>query len=581
MLQNYNTNTGLLRFVVVNLILFLVLGWNSGAQMCHAKKILTIKSQTEFDRLGSVLLKYLSEGENTIVVEFTRGKYFYKSQHVFFFDKQFPDASIRFKGNGATIISAGKDLIKEGPAIKYIEGAGFVDADCNDFENYSCMFQSDSLVDILDEYSKQCRIHCPDLDYIGNVDCTNAYIRLTSWFNSFLYRISKISDGYVYFTADNLAPGYTQYGNYNVNYDYTVEKILPRFRLINLPIGGCEVVSVAQGLQNVSSECVVHQCEAGFFLFFQNCKLRHLFIEGFNVVGCRSDCQFFRFRNLKAESIVIAKSTLSAARGMAIYAEETDNVTVKNCTFYDNYRDVINFANTCANVVVINNKFYNNGKGVVNSFCVVCRGGNYLIKKNEIRDFNYGAIGVGVWHKVAEGSKPSYGVVERNHIFYTTSYMADKSSWTLVDGGAIYLWTKNDGAVIRYNFIHDYEGMGSNRGIYCDDGSSNCTIYGNVILNIGNCYSIDLRRSLMLDKLNIGLKSNVNNHIYGNTFNNRFRFQGRIDESTSIKGGNTILVKEGMALPPIVEDNLVEESEDRFLNFNQGKWYKKGLRLVR
>ena len=36
--------------------------------------------------------------------------------------------------------------------------------------------------------------------------------------------------------------------------------------------------------------------------------------------------------------------------------------------------------------------------------------------------------------------------------------------------------------------------MGDNRGIFCDDGASNISIYGNVILNTPNSYCIDLRQ---------------------------------------------------------------------------------------
>ena len=568
-------------YFLVSFIFLLNLGWCSEAQVCQAKTILKVESQKDFDGIKTVLIERIAKGDKNIVVDFAKGRYYYKTQHICFADKYHPDVSIRFKGNGATIISSGKDLLKGAPAVKYVDGAGYIDAEGRDFQNYSCMFQSDSLVDILDEKLKQCRIHCSELEGIGNIDCTNAFIRLTSWFTSFLYHVSKIEDGYVYFTADNLAPGYAQYGNYNVNYDYTVGNILPRFRLVNLPLGGCDIVATPQGLTNKTSERVIHQCEAGFFVFFENCEFKQISLEGFNVVGCKADCQIIRFKNLKAGSILLSKNILSAARGIAVFADSSDNITIKGCTFHDNYRDVISFDNYSAGAVVKNNTFYNNGKGVINSFCIICRGGNYLIANNEIRDFNYGGIGVGVWHKAAEGSRPSYGVVERNHIYYTPSYIEDKASWTLVDGGAIYLWSKNDGAIIRHNFIHDYEGMDSNRGIYCDDGTCYCSIYGNIILNIGNSYSIDLRRSLMLDRLNIGLKSNVYNRIYGNTFNGPFRFQGRTDDSTSVKGGNTILAIEGIALPRIEEDNLVKESEDHVWDYNQRKWYRRGMRLVR
>ncbi|MBQ9523625.1 MAG: right-handed parallel beta-helix repeat-containing protein [Bacteroidaceae bacterium] len=567
-------------FFLVIFFVFLTLGCCMRVETCFAKTVLEIKSQKDFDVLSVNLLEHLTKGEKNIVVNFAKGKYYYKTLHIYFDDRQFPDASISFKGNGSTIISAGNDLIKDGPIVKYREGAGFIDANGKDYENYSRMFQSDNLVDIVDEKSKLCRIHCPELANTGNIDCPNAYLRLTSWFTSYLYHVTKISDGYVYFTADNLAPGYSQYGNFNVNYDYTVGKIMPRFRLINVSLGGCQIEGKVQGVINRSSERVIHQCEAGFFIFLQNCSMKRLAIEGFRVIGCRADCQTIRFRNMKAESIIISNLTLSGARGMTIYAESTDNVIIKNCEFYDNYRDVVNISNTCNNSVIKNNLFYNNGKGVVNSFCIICRGGNYLIANNVIRDFNYGAIGVGVWHKSAKGSYPSYGIVERNHIYYTSDYIKEKAEWTLVDGGAIYLWTKNDDAVIRHNFIHDYEGMGSNRGIYCDDGTNNCSIYGNIVLNINNCRAIDLRRSKTIENAPVGQRSNENNHIFGNVFNNDFLFEGRDDDSTSVKGRNTILVNSEVGMPKITVKNVIEESQDKISEYKEKMWYRRGRKLV-
>lgn len=561
-------------------VLLLILGWYPGGIACHAKTVIKVENQKDFDDLKTTLQDCLIKGEKEIVVEFTKNQYYYKHLHVYLTDKHFPDVSISFKGNGAKIISAGMDLKVDGPAVKYIDGSGFLDEEGCDFQNYSRMFQSDGLVDILDENKKQCRIHCPDLKDVSDIDYTNAYIRLTSWFTSYLYHVTSIANGFVYFTADNLTPGYAQYGNYNVNYDYTVENNLPRFRLINVPLGGCDIISSSKGLVNRASHRVIHQCESGYFLFFDNSEFKCLSIEGFNIIGSRVDSQIIRFRKVKAQSIAITRSGLSAARGITIYAENTDNITVKGCEFHDNYLDVICFTNTCANVTIKDNLFYNNGKGVKNSFCIICRGGNYLITKNVIRNFNYGAIGVGVWHKSAEGSFPCYGVVERNHIYYTSDYINDKASWTLVDGGAIYLWTKNDGAVIRYNFIHDFEGMGSNRGIYGDDGTNNCSIYGNIVLNINNCRGIDLRRSKTIENAPVGQNSNENNHIFGNIFNNEFLFEGRDNDSTSVKGRNTILVNSEVGMPKITVKNVIEESQDKISEYKEKMWYRRGRKLV-
>lgn len=548
--------------------------------MIYAKTTIKVESQKDFDSLSKKIVNALSKGDKDVIVDFSRGHYYYKQQHINFAGKVNPGVSIQFRGNGSTIVSAGNDLIN-GSSVVFFKEAGFIDSNGKDYQNYSQMFQSDSMVEILDEKTKQCRIHCYELKQLDFIDCTNIFIRLTSWYTSFLYQVDKISDSYVYFTASNLSSGYSWYGNYNVNYDLTVGKLFPRFRLVNAPVNNNAIVSLPHGLTNTSSNNTIHRCETGYFITFSKSQFKRVTIEGFNIIGCRSDCRVIQFHHLKAESIEIKKTKISGARGITVYVDNTDNVKIESCEFYDNYKDVIYITNTCANTSIINNKFHNNGKGVIGSFCILCRGSNYYIAKNDIFDFNYGAIGVGVHYSVAKGSHPSYGIIEKNHIYYTPMYLKDKYSWTLIDSGAIYVWSKNDGVIIRNNFIHDYEGMGSNRGIYCDDGTSNCTIYGNIILDIGNCYSIDLRQSLSLDDLKIGLKSNVNNQIYGNCFNNRFRFQGRKDDSSSIKGGNTILIEDENNMPNIIEDNLVEKTKDSFVKFDKQKWYKKGLRLVR
>ncbi len=292
-----NCKTYLLTLEISRLLLLLTLSCCLGEQRCYARTTLRIETQIDFDGLKASLLDLIASGEKNIVVDFDKGRYYYKFQHVYLADKQFPDVSIRFKGNGSTIISAGKDLKNDGHAVKYSKGAGFIDVNGNDYANYSRMFQSDSIVEILDDSTKLCRIHCSDLQDIGVIDCSYVYIRLTSWFISYLYRVLKISGGYVYFIADNLAPGYSQYGDYNVNYDYTVGKILPRFRLINVPIGGCKIASTSEGIINRSDESVIHLCESGFFIFFLNCALKHLAIEGFNLIGCGVDSQIIRFWN--------------------------------------------------------------------------------------------------------------------------------------------------------------------------------------------------------------------------------------------------------------------------------------------
>lgn len=551
-------------FVFCLFLTFFVGPLDSSAR--SSKYRIHVQSQQDFDRLGSVIRAQFSEGEKQIVVDFAPGKYYYKHQHLYFADNQYPETSITFRGNGATIISAGRDIPNSGVLSGYNEYAGYIDKAGNDYQNYSGMFQADTLVEILDVAAKKCRIHCKEIEGAEKSDCTNAFIRLTSWFTSYLYPVTQIESGYVYFVADNLAPGYTAYGNFNVNYDYTVGKILPRFRLINLYMDGNGLLSIKKGLVNKTGKDL-HLCESGYFISLLNCELKELRIEDFNLIGCRGDCQFFRFRNLKTRTIELSNCTMSAARGMAFYADGTNNIFIKKCKFHDIYQDVIYISNNCANATVRNNTFYNNGKGVINSFCVVCHGENYVISCNDIRDFNYGAICVGIHYRSTKDSKPSNGVVEKNHIYYTDSYIKDKANWTLVDGGAIYLYTKNDGTVVRYNRIHNYRGANSNRGIYCDDGAYGFTLYGNIVTGDLNSNYIDSRLVPSAD-----LPTNTNNVVMYNIVEGRYKFEGATKKDNGcVKGPNVVLSKPGDAPYNIILNNLENPEEDIHLEYKENK----------
>ena len=129
--------------------------------------------------------------------------------------------------------------------------------------------------------------------------------------------------------------------------------------------------------------------------------------------------------------------------------------------------------------------------------------------------------------------------------------------------------------IIRYNYIHDYTGAGDNRGVFCDDGANNLKIYGNVILNTPNCYSIDSR--MAKDKRD-GIMNNANNFMANNVVDNGVRFQGYADVQRHVVKGANIVVKSG-AKDAIKDkfDNLEHMEEDIVLNYNK-KWIKKHIK---
>ena len=157
------------------------------------------------------------------------------------------------------------------------------------------------------------------------------------------------------------------------------------------------------------------------------------------------------------------------------------------------------------------------------------------------------------------------GVIEDNELYYTPQYYTDYKKHTLMDSGAIYLWTQNDDVTIRNNYIHDYIGMADNRGIFCDDGAANFKIIGNRILRIANSYCVDSRK--IKDQRPEKFMNNVNISITDNVFDGRIRFEGRDGEGNGcVYGRNTVRKANGAKEPvmklanvKIVENDTIQQ----------------------
>ena len=235
------------------------------------------------------------------------------------------------------------------------------------------------------------------------------------------------------------------------------------------------------------------------------------------------------------------------------------------------------FTNHCQTVKITNNTFKNCGQSLDNYFCIRCYDADYYIADNKFCDFGYGAIGVGVWHGF-EKRNYSGGIIDHNEIYFSPDYFANAWKYMLMDSGAIYTWTQNDNAIIRYNYIHDYTGPGDNRGIFRDDGANNLKIYGNVVLNTPNSYSIDSRMSK--DQKN-GLANNANNFMANNVVGNGVRFQRRSDIQRHVVKGSNIVVKSNEEKTIRIEDEfdgLEYMKEDIVKSDANSKTIRKGIK---
>ena len=118
-----------------------------------------------------------------------------------------------------------------------------------------------------------------------------------------------------------------------------------------------------------------------------------------------------------------------------------------------------------------------------------------------------------------------------------------------------------DQVIVRYNYIHDYQGVNSNRAIYCDDGAKNVKIYGNVIRDIGNGYAILSWRARSLNKSIPDTNDGID--VYYNIIWGRYKFDER-ESSSCIHGKNLILYDEKDGIPSNELKNFAFQENDVF-----------------
>lgn len=494
-------------------------------------RVIEVRDQNQFNRMSSSINQALKEGDKYISVNIQKGLYYFSECHLLFENLNFPDVSISIKGHDALVVSSGNT---------YSDGAVFNHSfDCaNSFlalisdEKGLCgigpydfmgnVFTADGPVKVLDETTGLCVLPFQFRSFIPDSH-DDIHITLSQWFTSGCHKVERITQDSIYFRVKNLSFN-KRYNDYDVNGDYFYGKQNPQFRVCNHgPMAdGCSVVSQGH-IHIVSHIDSLHECTASRFVFFKNCNFKSISLDSLNVFG-NSDNKYFLmdFANIGAQNVEIFNCSFTGMKSKVARFLNCPNVSVADNSFIYNFLDCIIIEGDSHHSIVSGNTFRYNGKEFRNSFCVRCNTEDYHIFNNTFVDFGYSAVGVGLSH-YETGDRKSYGVVENNEIYYTEFY--DIANILPMDSGAIYLFTKNDGAVIRYNYIHDITGRKDNRGIFCDDGASDFKIYGNIVLGIKNSYCID-SRLVSSDKLvNKSLKTNVNNYIGENLIDGSVRFE--------------------------------------------------------
>lgn len=498
-----------------------------------------VVSQKDFDQLDAKIETAFKSGSNEIIVTLNPGTYTYSESHL---RMKYADSALHLTivGNGSVL--RGKSQSFEGKTLNP-EFVYYNEGEIQDF--WSKVVQTDKLAEVVEKDKKVCRIQ-----RVAKIEVSEGdYIQESQWYLTKRYAVCKVSDDWIYFVAPDLEYS-DSYKGWNINMDYLYGKEMPRYRIFK------------SGAQCGQESNVAN------FLALDNIRIGSLLIQGITFEGCAySNWKgLVRINGVEAERLRIINCKFLNSKSVCININDTKNVEVAKCSFENNHGPCIKDDQMCRNIAILNNSFVNNSHAWINRMNVSCSSEDFIVSGNAFKDFGYGAISIGVWYgsKKIAGHKVS-GIVENNEISYTQSYFANYKQHSLMDGGAIYVFTKNDNVVIRYNYIHDFIGMKDNRGIFCDDGTCNVKIYGNIITNTPNCYSIDLREVARVEKdpqYDFG-KVNVGNELYGNIVDGRVRFEGRGNDSENgcFKGTNYILVS-GDSLPEFKISSVHEKGKD-------------------
>lgn len=546
-----------------------------------AKTTITVNDQKGFDNMQQQVLSCIKSGEKVIHVTISSGTYVVKEKHLTLNNLNAPDVKVQIMGNGAVLIPEGHEY-RSGE--KYVGTFDVNNSWMNgdeDVETWSHVRYADGQVEILNATGKACRIKSKRA-FPANIDCSNAYIMIPHWYQSSVYKIDKIDNQYIYFVADDLKESSYAEG-YNVNDDYIYGKKEIRYKLCNVETGD-DYLRIVDGVvrlpQNIN---MVREGKTHRFLTIQNSKFASVEIAGLQIRGnafAESNPAIY-IKNSECKEIRIHNCVFSGMRGNVISVTASPNVTIELNKFVDCYYFGIKSNNESVNTIIKDNTFESMGKRMSNTSCVKCQGTDYCISDNVFANFGYCGISTGVWYKTKK-EHPCTGIIENNELSFDHDYLDNIDNYGIMDGGAIYIATKNDGSVVRFNNIHGFSGMKSNRGIFCDDGAYNVEIYGNIITGIANSRCIDSRRVTKVESSKTptsGIdQANVNVVIRDNIVDGSIRFVANESKNNGcVKGANYILVAKDGKMPENVLGNVADMKDDIMLNYNGVKNGRIGL----
>lgn len=462
-----------------------------------SSSVIFIDSQESFDCLQQRFDAAIAKGDKNIILDFAPGRYYFREKHLCIINRKLPTVSVTIKGQNAVLTGSGSMVQADEP---FNVNSAYLDAD-EVLPRFGQSYKARSIAVKVERDLYMIKVPRAALR-----EFRGGYLKITEAYEAHNYKVEKIKARKVFFRA--------QSGDL-LNKDFTFGAQMPRVRLSRCYSGND-----------------IFRCDACCFLYAYGSSFKSLRIEGLDFLGNGSVqyMSLFRTINVESEGLFIESCTFCGLAGNLMEAQNTGNIRfcnnrISHCDGFGLTADA-----SCYNTVAEANSFFYTGLGMGPTFCVCVRGQDYLVKNNDFCNFGYCAVAVGVFYADDIPTK-SCGVVENNRMYYTEEYISSIENYQVMDGGAIYVFTRNDQAVIRNNTIHDIAGRYQNRGIFLDDGAYGVEISGNTVYNIHNSYCIDSRRVKSFERVmnptSKAERTNINNSVFGNIVDGEIRFEPR------------------------------------------------------
>lgn len=522
----------------------------------EADLTLHICSQEEWDNIAKTVKNLLSKGKQNINVEVDAESLVYGKHIQVLSNLDYPKANVRIHANHTKMIPTGPTF----KSVNSISDDFFYASEYSDYNGFDVLFDeegkpltlyepvfmidnpieevpSSGTEEILNRdgtlYKKVSKVwrfktNLPDLN---ENKCRDFQILLTHNWTTMIHQVIKVERGYLYF---NLRPNKKttfRKRTADPNVDMKYYHAYPRCRYLNSPVSkGVHVISNKILIpKNIPSVTI----GKGARLFtVRNTKLKSLEISGFDVIGAGNSACISVSRSRFINQMWIRENSFSNLSSSAVSITDSENV----CVYNNSIKDTRVNALTCngKNISVSGNHLKDIGF-MSQTTAIRFSGKDIHVYDNIIEDFYYSAIGCGS----RKSTKSLTYIIERNLIRHTPTFIAHYKERTVADGGGIYIGPQNTSGIIRYNVVQNIIGIGSNRGIFLDDGAKNLSIYGNLITGTANSYDIDLRYCATYKKEIPD--HNTNNIIIQNVMTGAYRFEESATHPTCIAGGNVFL----------------------------------------